>query len=128
MQPEQHSRFLNFVANPPYDGDSFYYKRMISTDQGETFVETEDYMLFGIYFFAFENRNEYTRDVYNIVDALSDLGGLSTSILAVFGLIGGFINQLFYQLHFVNNLYFIVETIQDGDLEQGHAPGGAKVQ
>lgn len=93
---------------------------MISSDFGETFVETEEYLLLGIYFFAFENRNEYTRDVYSIVDALSELGGLSTSILAVFGLMGGFINQLFYQMHFVNNLYFNVGTFKDEE-DLGHA-------
>jgi hypothetical protein len=66
--------------------------------------------MLGIYFFAYENRNEYTRDVYNIVDILSELGGLSTSILFAFGLIGGLINSLFYQMHFVNLLYFDVQT------------------
>jgi hypothetical protein len=65
---------------------------MVSTDGGETFFKSEDYLMLGIYFFGYENRNEYTRDVYDIMDILSELGGLSTSIIFGMGLIGGFIN------------------------------------
>lgn len=68
--------------------------------------------MLGLYFFAYENRNEYTRDVYNIVDVLSELGGLSTSLIFGIGLIAGFMNSLFYQMHFVKLLYYDVEKHQ----------------
>ena len=52
--------------------------------------------MFGYYFFSFENRNEYDRQVYTIVDILSEIGGLSTSVIAGIGLIGNLINQNFF--------------------------------
>ena len=112
---EQHYSFLGFVQNAFWESDVYLEKKTVSTDGGLTTIETEDWLMLGIYFFAYENRNEYTRDVYNIVDILSEVGGLSTSIIFGMGLIGGLINSLFYQMHFVNLLYFDVETHNSGE-------------
>ena len=90
--------------------DVFILKETVSIDGGRTFIDTEDHLLFGYYFFAYENRNVYTREVYTIIDILSEIGGLSTSVIAGIGLIGNLINTNYFQMHFVDLLYFDVRT------------------
>ena len=45
--------------------------------------------------------------MYNIVDILSEVGGLSTSILAIVGAVAVSINQYFYTIYFLKLLYFV---------------------
>ena len=80
----------------------------VTEDNGQTFIETEDELMLGYYFYAYENRNEFTRQVYTVIDILSEIGGLSTSVIAGIGLLGNIINQNYFQMHFVNLLYFDV--------------------
>jgi hypothetical protein len=51
--------FLNFKQNPLLESDVYIDKETVTTDGGMTFIDTEDHLLFGYYFFADENRNEY---------------------------------------------------------------------
>ena len=61
----------------------------------------------GLYFFVDDQRQEHTRKVYNIVDILSEVGGLSTSILAIVGAFAILVNEYFYSIYFLNLLYFV---------------------
>ena len=93
---------------PSFESNIFIVKDNVTEDYGETFFETEDHLIYGFNFYAYENRNEYSRTVYSIVDVLSEIGGLSTSVIAVVGLIGNLINTNYFQMHFVDLLYFDV--------------------
>lgn len=61
----------------------------------------------GLYFFVYDQRLEHSRNVYNIVDILSEVGGLSTSILAIVGAVVVLVNQYFYTIYFLNLLFFV---------------------
>ena len=103
-------RFITSIQLPLYERVTSLKTESVSVDGGKSFFITEERKLFGHYFYADKNRNEFSRSVYTISDILSELGGLATSIMAAFGLIGKLINQSFMQIHFVNLLYFDVET------------------
>ena len=84
----------------------------VSLDFGETYEEVNRLRIQANYFFLSEERNQYTRDVYNAIDILSELGGLATSILSGLLLFVGVFNSLISQMHFVNLLYFDVKKVE----------------
>ena len=99
--------FLNFKQNPFWDSGTYRKVETVSTDSGKTFIDTTDDLIMGLYFFVYDQREEHTRKVYNIVDILSEVGGFSTSILAIVGVFAMLVNQYFYTIYFLNLLYFV---------------------
>ena len=99
--------FLNFRQNPFWDSSVYRKVETVSTDSGKTFIDTTDDLIMGLYFFVDNQRHEHTRKVYNMVDILSEVGGLSTSILAIMGAFAVMVNEYFYAIYFVNLLFFV---------------------
>ena len=53
----------------------------------------------------------------SFIDIISKVGGLSTSLLAGMGLIGGLYNSYVYAIHFVHLLYFVREIDLDDNFK-----------
>lgn len=79
----------------------------VSNDGGETFFDVEDGVIFGMYFFINDSRIEHTRIVYNILQVLSEIGGIFSSLLLGFGTVGRMFNYYVYVLRLLQLLYFI---------------------
>tara|TARA_B110000285_G_C14716057_1_gene419980 strand:- start:90 stop:299 length:210 start_codon:yes stop_codon:yes gene_type:complete len=56
--------------------------------------------------------------VYNYVDILSEVGGLSTSILAIVGALVVVVNQYVYTIYFLNLLYFVRDQEETGGADE----------
>ena len=50
---------------------------------------------------------EHTRTVYTLVQALSETGGIATSLIAGLGVFAQIVNYYVYVMHFVHLLYFV---------------------
>lgn len=56
--------------------------------------------------------------MYNYVDILSEVGGLSTSILAIVGALVVVVNQYVYTIYFLNLLYFVRDQEETGGADE----------
>ena len=90
---------------------------MVSTDKGLTQLDTYDKEIMSLYFFMHDNRVEHARKVYNIIDILSEIGGLGTSLVSFVGIFGTMYNTLKFANHIVYLLYFVNDDDQDADDE-----------
>jgi len=79
----------------------------VSTDNGETTFKTKDQVILGMFFFMNDFKFEHSRSVYNIQTLLSNTGGVATSILFIFGILGAFYNSYVYMAFYINLLYFV---------------------
>ena len=73
----------------------------------------------GIYFFNDDYRVEHSRQVYTLVNILTEAGGIATSLIAAIGLIASIYNYYVYVMHFIHLLYFVrdeKETEKNGFL------------
>lgn len=68
----------------------------------------------GLNFFMYDQRMEHSRSIYNIIDILSEVGGLSTSLLAIIGLLVTWYNNYFYSVYFLSLLYFVKDKDDSG--------------
>ena len=64
-------------------------------------------MLFGSYFFLSNRKIEHHRNVMNILDAVSQLGGLLSTVFGVFGGVGFFVNTRFFMGYIIKRIFGI---------------------
>jgi hypothetical protein len=102
--------FLNTIQNPFWQSSKYIEKETVSLDGGITFIETTDELILGIYFFVHDYRIENYRNIYNLLQVITEIGGLATSLLVFVGAIGTIYNYYVYVMHFVYLLYFVRET------------------
>lgn len=88
----------------------------ISIDGGETFIETTDQIVLGYYFYLNDFTFKHQRKVYGLLDVLSGIGGLATTLLAFAGVIGSVYNSYIYAIHFVHLLYFVRDYKQESSV------------
>jgi|TARA_B110000285_G_C15107873_1_gene609142 hypothetical protein len=89
----------------------------VSTDGGLTTFETRDKEIMSLYFFMHDFRYEHRRQVYNIIDILSEIGGLGTSLVSFVGVFGTAVNSYMFAIHIVYLLYF-VKSDEDDDADE----------
>jgi hypothetical protein len=83
---------------------------------GETSFENDEIIL-GMYFFTDDQKVEHKRKVYNLLDLLSQTGGIATSLIAGIGFFVSIVNYYVYVMHFMHLLYFVWEEKQEGDAD-----------
>ena len=64
-----------------------------------------------LYFFMHDFRIEHSRKVYNIIDILSEIGGLGTSLVSFVGVFGTMYNSYMFAIHIVYLLYFVKSDV-----------------
>lgn len=62
-------------------------------DNGKTWAEERNEVLAGFFFFKSEQKLEHTRTVYNIINVLSQLGGLMKILMSGFELVCIYVNR-----------------------------------
>ena len=75
------------------------------TGEPGTYKEDVVEMLFGSYFFLSNRKIEHHRNVMNILDATSQLGGLLSTVVGVFGGIGFFLNTRFFMGYLIKTIF-----------------------
>lgn len=63
-----------------------------TTYDGKTYNDESNEILFGSFFFLSNIRSEHERKVYNIMDLITELGGIGSALIAGFSAMGAFIN------------------------------------
>jgi len=84
--------FLNLNINPAWNSVTPKFAIENITTDGKTFKLTKSEVLHGTYFFLSEQRIIHSREVYNIIDLLSEFGGFYALLSKLLFLIGFFIN------------------------------------
>ena len=80
---------------------------MISHDNGKTFVEERDELIFGTYFFLSDDVVHHYRFVYNIINLLAEFGGLNSVMLAVYKVLGSMLSINLINAKILKNLFFV---------------------
>lgn len=75
--------FLNVNTKPYFSSKASVEEETVIVDGSK--IETVDSIILGLYFFADDYRMEHTRTVYTLVQALSETGGIATSLIAGLG-------------------------------------------
>jgi len=75
-----------------------------SYDGEESYQHYNDNLLFGTYFFISDDRAEETRVVYSMVKMVSELGGLLSSLILLFGSIGNIVNTELFVSSLIHEL------------------------
>jgi hypothetical protein len=78
-----------------------------SRDSGLTWQVEENELYFRTHFYLSPSIMVHTRNCYNIIDLLSDFGGMSPIILFVFQFLATAINQRLIIAKFIRSIYFI---------------------
>ena len=99
--------FLNFKQLPFWTSKAYHKDETVSINGGLTEIETEDNIIMGIYFFNDDYRVEHSRQVYTLVNILTEAGGIATSLIAAIGLFASIYNYYVYVMHFIHLLYFV---------------------
>ena len=99
--------FLNFKQLPFWTSKAYHKDETVSINGGLTEIETEDNIIMGIYFFNDDYRVEHSRQVYTLVNILTEAGGIATSLIAAIGLVASIYNYYVYVMHFIHLLYFV---------------------
>ena len=89
----------------------------MSLDKGKTTIQTNDKEIMSLYFFMHEFRYEHSRKVYNIIDILSEIGGLGTSLVSFVGVFGTMYNSYRFASHIIYLLYFVKSNMDKDDEE-----------
>ena len=122
---EKKFMFLEVVINPMWVGPSKFMKYNVSHDMGETYHSETPIVLFGSYFFVSEERREFKREVFTIVDLLSKVGGLVSLLNIAFIVIGTVINMNAIVWAMVEKIYYFTP---DGTMfERVHLQGWDQV-
>ena len=107
-------RFVDYTVGPNWEGKYLIDFRNTSTDSGKTWKDEQVYQLFGCFFFLSEDQIIHNKNMYTIVDLLSDFGGLySTFVLTVFYFIGSQVNQHYIMGKFIRSLYYTPKQTTD---------------
>ena len=64
-------------------------------------------MVYGSYYFLSNKRNSHYREAQNILNILSDFGGIFAISIRFLSLIGVFINQRLFIARMIRNIYFV---------------------
>ena len=75
-------------------------------------ISTVDNLLLGLYFFLDDHVMEHQRSVYTVVQALSETGGMASSLIAGLGVFASLVNYYVYVMHTMHLLYFVRDEKQ----------------
>ena len=74
------------------------------TSDGQHYEVTSERVLFTSYYFLSDIRHEHIRRVYNILDILSELGGIKAALFAIFGALSKSINIQLFMMEMISEL------------------------
>ena len=75
-----------------WESDSYETQFHISEDYSDGGQNEDATILYGAFFFLSGEKTEHRRQVYNIVNLLTDLGGIQASLLMIVGGFAKYIN------------------------------------
>ena len=100
-----HYHFLKVDKGPVWTSSSYDATHSTSYN-GKDFKPETHQILFGSFFFLSNIKSTHTRDVYNIVNLLTELGGIYCSFYALMKSLGTYINSQLYVNKLVGSLTF----------------------
>ena len=96
---------LKIVKGPIWVSDAYNTNHNTSYD-GVEYNEEQSKILFASFFFISNLKAEHTRDVYNIINLLAELGGIYCSFYALMKSFGATINSSLYANKMIKELIF----------------------
>ena len=97
--------FFDLVNNPSFLSKSYEQTANITFD-GQSFQEKHYKVLFRNQFFLSEDIIVHTRIVNNLLDMISNFGGLAGLLYKVFLAVAGYIDEKLLFSKFIRSLYF----------------------
>ena len=91
-KPYQHFEFIDVLQSSPWEISNYSTHICNATYDGKTYGLQEFRLMYGSYYFLSEERVVHQRIAYNILDLLSEVGGLVSSVFRTLKIIGTFIN------------------------------------
>ena len=84
--------FLKIEKGQPWISSSYFRTHNTSYDGGHTYELEETEILFGCYFFLSPKIGEHSRYKFNIMNLMSQLGGIHALMIIIFGSVARFVN------------------------------------
>ena len=84
--------FLSVLKEAPWTS-STYVRVHSTTTNGKDYYLESNQIYFGTYFFLSEIKLEHERKLQNVMDLISQIGGLFASLIAFFGYLGASLNN-----------------------------------
>lgn len=99
---------VDYNMGPPWLGTSFNRTRNVSYDSGDTFALEDAHQLFGAYFFLSEDIMINSKNIYSVVDLLSDFGGLyQMFVISLFYIVGSAVNNFYNMGKVIRGSYYV---------------------
>ena len=92
---------------PVWTAGSYDQTISVSDDGGVEYKTERRIMVFGTYFFLSNTRSEHQRKVYNVVDLLSNVGGIMTSFLGVGAALATYVNKKLFVTRMMQELQYV---------------------
>jgi hypothetical protein len=112
LAKKKYFAFLTLDEKPSYSSSPILEKSLTSTGDGEKFI-SEDEVILGMFFFNNNKKCIHERSVYNMLQLLSQTGGIATSLMAVLGFLVSIVNYYTFVMHFMYLLYFVWDEDPD---------------
>lgn len=94
LNPAYHDTYSFFKvdAGAVWHSHSYHLTQRVSTDGGKKYEDVTEEIIFGSFFFLSNIRAEHTRKLYNILNLLTEIGGIQATMYAFINMIGTYFN------------------------------------
>lgn len=108
MQYEE--AFLDYQAYPTWIGDTFHWPLNSTRDGGHSWEVEQFHMVFGVYFFLFEDKVEQTKMVANISVVIAIMEGVASLLFLFVAIIPHCVNRKQLEAKTIRNCYFEIDV------------------
>ena len=93
LKSTQITKYIDLTSNDVWVGKVFKTNILTTRDNGKTWDTEEKTVLFGAYFFLSTEVVNHQRNVYNIVNLLSSIGGFMSGVFMTVNFVVLYVNK-----------------------------------